>query len=405
VGKGRPPHVFHAAAPLGVEEATAAELCALGAVDVRTLRGGVRFLGDETTLCEALLRLRTATRVVRLIAEGPVASPRDLHALAASVDWRFHWRVGQTIACEASVRDSCFNHSGYPALVVKDGMVDRVRAETGSRPDVDAANPDLSIKVLIRGDGASLWRDESGASLHKRGYRGAMVKSPLNEALAAGILLLTDYLGDRPIADPMCGSGVFAIEAALIALRRFPGALRDAFAYRARPDYDAAAFDAARARVLKEAEEAPRPSFVHEGSDRHEGAIALARRDAEAAGVADFCRFVVADAAERRPENDARLVYCNPPYGERLGGDAETDGDSGASWFALGRYLRRLPGATAHVLCGAPDEARRAGMKASRRRPIRNGPIDCRLLTYDVFPEKRGEDAGDAAPPKAAPPI
>jgi putative N6-adenine-specific DNA methylase len=388
-------HELFAACALGLEEPLAAELRALGAADVRLGRGGVRARGDSGIVYAAAFRLRSATRLLRLVAAGRVCDARDLHDLAASVNWRPHLRLDQTFAFDATVRDSCFNHSGYAALVAKDGLADRIRGEAGARPDVDSKDPDLRLKVVVRGDEATLWRDESGASLHKRGYRGLMVKGPLNEALAAGLLLLAGYDGSAPIEDPLCGSGTFVIEAALIAARRAPGLLRRGFALEKRPDFDARRFEAERRKAAAEA--LPRAPFDFEGSDRHPGAVALARRDASAAGVADFVRFTQADAEERDPENGARLVFTNPPYGVRL----DEGGDPGASWHALGRHLRRLPGATAYVLCGEPALARKIGMKASRRFPVMNGPLECRLLKYDVLPERYAPSppqSGDEAP-------
>jgi putative N6-adenine-specific DNA methylase len=400
-----PLHDLYAACSLGVEEALAGEIRDLGAKEVRVGRGGVNFRGDERTLYDALLKLRSATRVQRLIAYGPVRDARDLLELAASVDWRAHLARGQTFACDATVRDSCFNHSGYAGLVVKDGVVDRLRAETGDRPDVDAERPDLRIKVLVRGDEATLWRDESGDSLHKRGYRASLAKSPLNEALAAGLLLLSGYDGSAPLADPMCGSGTFAIEAAMIASRRAPGLLGRGFAVEKRPDFDGILFAERRGAAVAEILDRIPVSF--EGTDRQPGAVALARRDAEAAGVGAFCTFERAEAAERVPENGAKLVFTNPPYGVRL----DEGGDPAPSWYALGVYLRRLPGSVAYVLCGAPELARHAGMKASRRFPVWNGPLECRLLRYDVFDgprpvrAPRDEEGGAAdAPPSAEPP-
>jgi putative N6-adenine-specific DNA methylase len=393
-----PPHgeglVLYAACTPGLEEALAGELRDLGASDVNLARGGARFRGDERLLAASLLRLRSAVKVSRLLAAGGVRDARDLGELSASVDWRRSLRPGQTIACEAAVRDSCFNHSGYAALVVKDGLVDRLRRDLGARPDVDVERPDLTVRAVIKGDYAELWRDECGASLHKRGYRSTLVRSPLNEATAAGMLLLAGYDGTVPLADPLCGSGTFVIEAALLARRRAPGLVGREYAYERRPDFSPSAFEDARRAAI--AAELPAAPVKLEGSDRHPGATALARRDAIAAGVGDDCEFVRADAAERTPANGARIVFANPPWGLRL----EEEGDPGASWRALGDYLRRLPGATAYVLCGNPELPRRIGMKSSRRFPVRAGQLDCRLLRYEVRPEGARTRA-DEAPERA----
>lgn len=210
------------------------------------------------------------------------------------------------------------------------------------------------------------------------------MKSPLNEAIAAGILLLSGWDRASPIVDPMCGSGTFPIEAAMMAADRAPG-LRRHYAFERWPDFDDHCWRALR----QEAHERALPSlpFEIEGSDRHEGAIRLARKGAAAAGVADLVRFSVSGAADLVPRTPPRWVFVNPPYGERLG-EGE---DLVRSWRDLGRFLHeRCGGASAFVLSGNAELTKHLGLRAARKWVVRNGPIDCRLVRYDIFEAGKG---------------
>jgi putative N6-adenine-specific DNA methylase len=368
---------YFAACTLGVEEALAGELRALGAGAPEVRPGGVTFAGDVRLGYAANLWLRSAIYVQEEALRGPARSPEELYALVRGMDWSALLRVEQTLSVDAAVRDSRITHSKYAALKVKDAIVDQFRERTGRRPSVDVEAADLPLKLVIRRDEAVLYRNLSGAPLHKRGWRPALVRSPLNEATAAGLLLLTGWDRRSPLADPMCGSGTFLIEAALLAADMAPGARR-VFPFETWPDFDAPAWQALRADAERRAQ--PSLPFVLEGADRHDGALALARRSAAAAGVAALVRFTRAQARDWAPAVPPRVVVVNPPYGERLG-EGE---DLVQSWRDLGSFLHRCQGATAWVLSGNPELTRHLGLRASRKLVVRNGPIDCRWLRYDV---------------------
>lgn len=370
---------FFAACTLGVEEALAGELRDLGAADVVSQPGGATFRGDARLGMSACLWLRSAIRVQETLLRARCESVDALAAAVEDVPWEDFMRLTDTLAVTASVRDAATTHSGFAALRVKDAVVDRFRRRTGERPNVDADRPVLPLRLLWQGAEVTLTRDWAGASLHKRGTRPVQVKSPLNEATAAGLLLLAGWDGSESLADPMCGSGTFLVEAALIATGRAPGAHRR-FAFERWPDVDlstwAALKDEARARIRRGA------VVPLMGCDRHAGALALAQRHASAAGVAEAIQLTPGDCAHWRPRAVPATVFVNPPYGKRLG---EGD-DLAASWKSLATFLReQCPGARVHVLCGDPVLTRALGMKASRRWPVHNGALDCRLLRYEVF--------------------
>jgi putative N6-adenine-specific DNA methylase len=368
---------YFAACSLGLEEVLAEELRALSAGDVEPRRGGAAFAGDLELGYRAALWLRSAVRVQELILEAPAPDRRAFHGAVTRVEWERYLRLDQTLAVDASVRDSRVTHSGIAALTVKDAIVDRFRGRTGARPSVDVEAPDLPLKLVIQRDRASLYRDFSGESLHKRGWRPIQVKSPLNEALAAGLLMLSGWDRSSPLVDPMCGSATFLIEAAHLASDRAPG-LERRFAFQRWPDFDAVTWG----RLLAEARARIRPvTCALEGADRHEGALLLARRAAETAGVSAAIKLTIADAKEFAPASPPAVVVVNPPWGERLGeGEDLID-----SWRALGNFLhQRCAGAAAFVLSGNAELTRHLGLRATRKWVVRNGPIECRWIRYDV---------------------
>lgn len=369
---------LYAPCSLGLEGVLAAELAALGAADVAEKKGGCEFSGDRRLIYAANLWLRSAIRVQERLLEEPARGPDALYRAVRAFPWEQVLAPDQTLAIDASVRDSAITHSGFVALKAKDAIVDRLRDLHGRRPSVDTEDPDLPLKLVLKKDVLALDRNTSGESLHKRGYRPIQVKSPLNEAIAAGLLQLTGWDRNSPLLDPMCGSGTFLIEAALLAADRAPG-LQRRFAFERWRDFDAPLWqslkDEARARAR------PTLPFAIEGADRHAGSIALAEKAAEAAGVASLIRLAVADAAEFVPATPPAIVVTNPPWGERLAAD-----DLDHSWQVLGNFLhQRARGAAVFVLCGNADLTRHLGMRATKKWSVAVGPIDCRFLRYDVF--------------------
>jgi putative N6-adenine-specific DNA methylase len=371
---------YFAPCTLGLEAALAAEVAALGAGDVTVRRGAVSFTGDRRLGYAANLWLRSAVRVQERVADFPARTREELHAGAAAVEWERWLAPSGTLAVDASVRDAAISHSGFAALTVKDAVVDRFRGRTGERPSVDAESPDLPLKLVLHGERATIDLNLSGESLHKRGWRPIQVKSPLNEATAAGLLLLSGWDRKSPLVDPMCGSGTIAIEAACLAADRAPGMLRR-FAFERWLDFDAPLWkslqDEARARAKSSL------PFPIEGADRHEGALALAHRGVRAAQVEGLVKLAHREAKEFTPSQTPATLFTNPPWGERLGeGDDLTN-----SWRDLGDLLRRgFAGSTAFVLTGDAELPKLLGFKPRTEWPLMVGPIECRLQRYDLYP-------------------
>lgn len=374
-------HYYYAACTLGLEQVLADELRALKAGDVEVRRGACAFTGDRAIGYAACLWLRSAVRVQEELVRGRARNRDDLYALAGEVDWSQSITYLQTLAIDGSVKDSFANDTRFPVLVVKDAICDQFRDRIGKRPDVGKDRPDLPIKLVLQGDEAILYRELGGEPLHKRGYREIQHKSPLNEATAAGLLLLTGWDRSTPLCDPMCGSATFLVEAAWLATDRAPG-LGRSFAFEHWRDTDLDAwrrlFDEAEARAARGA--AALPPLC--GNDRHPGAIALAQKALAAAGLAGKVALRHGDCSDYEPPFRPGIVVTNPPYGDRLTPDATQLAET---WHALGRFLHtQCSGAHAFVLCGNPELTRHLGLRASQKHPVRNGPIECRWLHYEI---------------------
>jgi putative N6-adenine-specific DNA methylase len=363
----------------GLEPVLAGELRELGALDVEPGRGGVHFAGDRTVLYRANLWLRTAIRVLRPILEATVTSPDELYDAVRGLDWSAYLTPDHTLAVDCNVRDSQITHSRYAALRVKDAICDQFVERTGRRPSVDTEVPMVGLNLHIHRDRAVLSLDSSGESLHKRGYRPILTKAPLNEALAAALVLLTGWKGDVSFADPMCGSGVLPIEAAWIALRRPPGLTRRRFGFQGWMDYDVRLWTALRDEARQGVQKQLRAPIL--GSDLRRDAIAFAKSNARAAGIGHLLRFEVRDVRDfTPPQGPPGVLVCNPPYGERIGEEKELK----SLYEALGKVLReRCAGWRAFVFTGNPALVRQIGLKPVHEVPLRNGKIPCRFLAYE----------------------
>jgi 23S rRNA (guanine2445-N2)-methyltransferase len=372
----------------GLEETLAEELRGenIRARNIKPGSSGVYFSGRLETGYRANLWLRSAIRVLAELGRAPVSGPDELYEWAHGITWENFMSVDQTMSVDARTWDSSIKHSRYAALRVKDALCDRFREQKGRRPNVDPVAADLPLFLYIFKNRATMYRDLSGQTLHKRGYRKAMHRSSLNECLAAGMVLLSGWDRTSDLADPMCGSGAIAIEAALIAMNRAPGLLRkQAFPFECWPGFNRKLWGELRTEARDRARrELPCRIMA---SDHHTGAIALARQDVSRARLDDMISVEVADVEKVIPPVTPAIVITNPPWGERLAEEAEE------SWRKLGRFLKsQCTGASAWLLSGNPELTRFLGLKAACRHPLRIGQIDCSLIRYDI--RKRIERAG-----------
>ncbi len=325
---------FYATAALGTADLVARELRALGFGGVRYDAGGATFDGEGLAAAmKACLHLRAAMRVLVPLARFRAADADALYRGAAAVAWEEHLGVDTTFAVSASTSaPPPLAHAPFLGQRVKDALVDRLRARLGARPDVSRDDPDVRVYVHLAEDGeASVGLDASGESLHLRGYRVAQTPAPLRETLAAAMILASEWRADVPLLDPMCGSGTIAIEAALWAGRVAPGLARR-FGFERWPRFDRGAWQRLRAEARAAIRPPPVPIL---GRDRDPDAVAAARRNAAAAGVA--VDWSVADARATEPLDPPGVIVTNPPYGERLAG-------SRVFWRSLGTMLPACAG-------------------------------------------------------------
>lgn len=356
------------------------ELTAIGAKEITIERGGVSFAGDKVMLYRANLWLRTAVRVLQPVLQADVHSPDELYEAVGSVDWEQFLTPEHTLAVDCNVRDSKITHSQYASRRVKDAICDQFRARCGRRPSVDPEEPMVGFNLHIYKNHAILSLDSSGDSLHKRGYRPILTKAPLNEALAAGLILQTGWRSDVPLIDPMCGSGTLPIEASWIALNRPPGLTRKRFGFQGWMDFDIALWaelrDEARRGVGKQL------ATPIAGSDIRRDAVQFSEKNARAAGVGHFLKFQRIDMRKLTlPEGEPGVLICNPPYGERLGEEKEF----APLYRTIGEAIRtRWVGWKCFVFTGNPTLLRAVGMQPRETIPFFNGPIDCRLARFEV---------------------
>jgi putative N6-adenine-specific DNA methylase len=372
-------HAFFATCPRGLEEALARELEGHGAVATAPVGGGVKFEGDLAACYRANLHSRIASRILWRVAEAPYASEHDVYEAALRVAWPERFHVAQTIRVDVSAIRSPVKSLEFVTLRVKDAVCDRFRADTGSRPDVETRAPDVRVHAFLDARSVTLYLDTSGEPLWKRGWRGRTGEAPIRENLAAGIIALTDWQPDEPFLDPMCGSGTFLIEAAGIALALAPGSRR-AFGFEKLAGFDATLWQ--RLREEARAKEKPRGPLAIHGSDLYGTELTQARAAIEGAGITGVVQLKQANVLELSPPAPAGVLVANPPYGVRLGEDKALE----AFYPRLGDALKaRFAGWRCYLFTGdAARLARLIGLKASKRIPLYNGPLECRLLEYRI---------------------
>jgi putative N6-adenine-specific DNA methylase len=371
---------FFATTAKGVEEVLAAELVRLGSQDVKIESGGVRFGGGMEAAYRANLWLRTASRVLMPLAEFACETPEQLYEGVRTISWNSFLTPAMTLAVDCNLRDSALTHSGFVALKTKDAIVDDVRDRVGTRPNVDTKDPDLRVNVRLFRNRCTVSLDCSGTPLDRRGYRLDRHEAPLKENLAAALIELSGWDGSVPLLDPMCGTGTIAIEAALKALRIPPGLLRAGFGFQRWQGFDRPLWE----RIVEEARQgmlAALPAPVL-GSDISHSAIAMANENARRAGVGELISLGRGEIGELAPPPGPGILIFNPPYGKRLGEEEALK----PLYKEIGDVLKqRCKGYTAYLFTGNLELAKSVGLKATRRIVLYNGPIECRLLKYEMY--------------------
>ncbi|ABQ28138.1 THUMP domain-containing class I SAM-dependent RNA methyltransferase [Geotalea uraniireducens] len=371
---------FFATTAKGVEDVLAEELRALGIEELSVESGGVRFNGDLATCYRTNLRLRTASRILMTLAEFPCDTPQSLYDGVRAIHWNDFLTPDMTLAVDCNLRDSAMTHSGFVALKTKDAIVDEIRDRCGSRPDVDTRDPDLRVNVHLFRNRCTVSLDTSGTPLDRRGYRLDRNVAPLRETLAAALLDLSGWDASVPLVDPMCGSGTIPIEAALKASRCAPGLLRQEFGFQRWPGFDRNKWKELVRAAREEVHETISVPII--GHDISAKAVEIARSNSMRADVGDMVQFSQGDIRNLAPPPAPGVILFNPPYGQRLGEEEELK----VLYKEIGDVMKqRCKGYTAFLFTGNLELAKYVGLKATRRIVLFNGPIECRLLKYDLY--------------------
>lgn len=362
----------------GFEEILANELIKLGAQRVEQGTRMVSFYGDKGFMYKANLALRTPLKILKPIKQFKVFNENSLYKGIQSIDWTDYISVHQSFVIDATIFSEQFNHSQFVALKSKDAIVDQFKEKYNARPNIDKEHPDLKINIHIQQDLCTVSLDTSGASLHHRGYRTATNIAPINEVLAAGILLLSGWKGQSNFLDPMCGSGTFLVEAAMIACNIPPNINRKEFAFEKWRDWDADLFDKVEESLLKKIVDFP---YDIMGYDKAPSAVAKAKDNARNANLDDYISVQQQNFFETEKQGDEPLhIVFNPPYGERLDIDLER------FYREIGDTLKQsYPGTNAWFITGNLEALKFVGLKPSRKIKLFNGKLESRLVKYEMY--------------------
>lgn len=380
----------------GLEEVLAQELTELGADNIEIGRRMVSFTGDKEMMYRANFCLRTAIRILKPIKHFTAQNADEVYDAVKSIEWTDFLNNTDSFAVDAVVFSETFRHSKFVAYKVKDAIVDYFRERTGNRPSVRINNPDLAINIHIAENQCTLSLDSSGESLHRRGYRQEQVEAPLNEVLAAGMILMTGWRGECDLIDPMCGSGTIPIEAALIARNIAPGVFRKEFGFEKWKDFDQELFDNIYNDDSKERE------FTHKiyGYDNNPKANEIATHNVKAAGVSKDVVLRIQPFQQFEQPTEKSIIITNPPYGERISAN-----DLLGLYQMIGERLKHaFVGNDAWILSYRDECFDQIGLKPSVKVPLFNGALECQFRKYQIFDGKykefRTEHEGEKFKPK-----
>lgn len=363
----------------GLEELGAAELMRLGAHAIRPSFRGLHFQADPAALYRINYQSRLVSRVLAPLAAFPCYDTDHLYRKARGLPWREVMRVDHTLAVFANLSNSRIRHSQYAALCLKDAIVDSFRQDCGRRPDVRRIDPDVWFSLFVENNRAVISLDTSGGSLHRRGYRREGVEAPMQETVAAAIVQWTEWDGDRPLVDPMCGSGTLLAEAHMHHCRIPAAFLRRRFGFERLPDFNPGLWSAVKTTADR-AIRPPAPGRIS-GSDAVAEAVETARANLRRLPHGAAIRIDQQDV-NRREDLRERVIVCNPPYGIRL----TSPNGMEAFYRALGDFLkRRCAGSTAFIYFGDRAMLKHIGLKPAWKRPLKNGGLDGRLAKFELY--------------------
>lgn len=362
----------------GLESVLAKELEALGAQNIEILKRAVSFDADKAMLYKSNLHLRTAIRILMPIATFKAGSDVELYNKVREIDWSTYLNADQTLAVDSITYSNIFTHSRYVSLKTKDAVCDQFRDKSGTRPSVNIEEPTVLINAHIAEDIVTLSLDSSGEPLNRRGYRTNEHEAPINEVLAAGLVLLSEWDCQSPFMDPMCGSGTIVMEAAMIAANIAPNIKRAAFGFTRWNDFDAKLWET----IINQAKENEKtPTARITGSDIELRSIDIARQSALDFGLKQYIDFSCAPFDEVTPTTKKGVIIMNPPYGERL-----KTRDIVQLYIGIGNHLKRnFQGFDAWVISSNIEAMKLIGLKPSAKITLYNGALECRFEKFSLY--------------------
>ncbi len=361
----------------GLENVLADEIMALGAHEVTKLNRAVSFKGDKALMYKANLWLRTALKILKPINKFKAKNEIDLYKGISQINWNNYFNVDDTLSIQTIVNSSYFNHSQYVALKAKDAIVDQFRNYYGKRPSIDTENPTVLINIHINEDDCDVSIDSSGESLHKRGYRINSTIAPLNEVLAAGLILLSGWDKKCNFLDPMCGSGTIPIEATLLAYNIPPGIFRKNFGFEKWKDFDSDLLE----KIYNDDSKENKYQNQITGSDVSSGAIRIAIENAKNASISNKITFKVESFESIINTEQPGIIIFNPPYGERI-----KKNNIDAFYEMIGNQLKkRFVGHEVWILCGNKDAQEHIGLHPSKKFNLLNGNIESKFQQFEIY--------------------
>jgi putative N6-adenine-specific DNA methylase len=362
----------------GLEKVLVDELIGLGAENVQPVNRAVIFEGDQHLLYKANYCLRTAMSVLVQIAEFNISSSDDLYKNSLRVNWKDYLDPEHTFSIIPVVNSPIFRHTGYAGLLLKDAIADWFRDKAGKRPSVDTTDPDIVFNLHISNDLVTVSLDSSVVPLYKRGYRKEQGSAPINEILAAGIILLSGWKAGTSFLDPMCGSGTIPVEAALIASDIPSGRFRQFYGFQRWRDYNEEMLQ----NVKKESEsEAHIPIIKIYGSDISENAVSMTRTNVESAGLSDIIKISKNDFCDLKASDNEGVIIMNPPYGQRI-----KSSDNDKLYNMIGSTLKHnFPGYQAWLITSDKDSLKQVGLKPAKKTTLFNGSLECVLVKYELY--------------------
>ena len=365
-------HHYFASCPRGLEEVLQQELMEIHANDIKRVDGGMLFSGDKEVLYKANLSSRIATRILCLVKQGSYENEDDIFNAALSVEWTTWFALEKTIKVSTTAIQCPLKSIDFMTLRIKDAVCDIFREKTGKRPDVEVRDPDIRIHLFLEKNNFSLYIDTSGAPLHQRGFRTASVEAPIKENLAAGIIKLSGWKPGEPFLDPMCGSGTFLIEAAMIASNQAPGLNRN-FGFMAWKSFDNILFSTIKKTYM---DQVTKKDFLKiYGSDKDLRAIRVSKKNLTLAGFENSVQLVCKQFSEITPPYSEGVLVTNPPYGERIGEEL----DSAYPEWATS-LKQSFAGWRTYFLTNDFRMPKLMRLSPSKKTPLYNGALDCRLF-------------------------